>query len=604
MNSNKIITNILKNKYKLEQISNLKVNYGRYQNLSFDDFITKYQMEGEKKIELFNKLFEYGYPINHKHYNYYKKFSTSDDMLEWYSQHNFISTEDLDYVAQEENFNLFNKLVSEKFSPNNIWIDKIIFLRYPGEDTIIRLYDILLSNGYEFKNNIVFYIFCTSLSYSNNKSSHYSKYSKSRPKYNSKCTYNKIIINKNDLKYLNNIGISNHDIFIKLLNSINETRLKEFPKFIIKIKEYNEFISNNFIFNIEPKKLIQLVLNNQINKYEYNLYGIINYNDIPVLSFNNFVKLYQIDYDLNVNFFESLFKSSYYISTEQLIYFLEFGKSCELVKLYTKYGFITNYQNKILTIAIFNNSKLFDDIFSIIFNQDEINFLSENNKNKFMEYIQDGFIVKNINQNNNMVEYKFNQNYIDYDKILLKKNFFNYIDNDLLIENSDSDSDSEPNSNPDSEPDSNSDSDSNSNSNSDFNSNSNSDSKIKEIEDKDNNECEKIINLYNILFKNGYEIKNNLIFYNLCLNLFLISKKNYKNNHKINKYLPIIIENNNFKNFLDKKNILISNDDLEIGKELLITRENLTENFTYCYELNSTFMDKNNYPNFIIRTKY
>ena len=74
MDSNKVISNILKNKYKLDQLTNIKVNYGRYQDLLFDDFVTKYQIEGEKKIELFNKLFDIGYPINNSHYNYHNKF--------------------------------------------------------------------------------------------------------------------------------------------------------------------------------------------------------------------------------------------------------------------------------------------------------------------------------------------------------------------------------------------------------------------------------------------------------------------------------------------------------------------------------------------------
>lgn len=444
----------------------------------------------------------------------------------------------LSNILYNENFKLLNDLLIEGLDPNDPIFDTIIFEKYYGENIIINYFDILLEHGYEFKNNIIFYIFCVNLSYSKLNYDYYINFYPES--YKKKPT---IKIYQSDIDNLISLQIKKLNIIDKLKEQINIKKKKIFPKFIIDNDlidqdEDSEVLKSLPIISIDTEQMnwtdfIKKIINNEISLNNLDNLDInINYLDLTNISWTEFIKKYQLNSNIQIDFYVHLFSQKYELDYDFLIYFLEFGKSFELLDLYICQGLID--YNQIMLMGIFGNYEFFNYVFSIKFK----------NNNKF----------------------SFDANYFGYDKIALKNTFFNY--NDLTIK-------------------------------------SNID--LEYSCDYDNEQILqdnypaniKIIKLYNILLNNNYKIKNNIVFYVLCINICsLLLDENIKEEEI--KTIKELANNKEFKEYSLKEIITISDIDLEIGKKLLIPRIKLLNIFKYKISYNKTIK----MPKFIFHVKF
>ena len=86
-------------------------------------------------------------------------------MIEWFINNEYIDIRNLIDEATCENYNLFETLINCGIDSNNEKIDEIAFYSYSQENSLLKLYNILLNSEYEIKNNIIFYILCKDISY-------------------------------------------------------------------------------------------------------------------------------------------------------------------------------------------------------------------------------------------------------------------------------------------------------------------------------------------------------------------------------------------------------------------------------------------------------
>ena len=474
-------------------------------------------------------------------------------------------------IVYSEDFKSFNNLLIEGLDSNDTFIDTIIFERYPGENTIIKIYDILFDHGYKFKNNIIFYIFCVYLSYSKYTYQYYLDFypeickNKKRPK---------IQINQEDIENLLLLGINKSIIIERLQEEINTKKSKLFPQFDILPNIYEisktdtKLTSNSNI--LDYNDFINEIINNKICLDNIETTLSINYLNLLNISWKDFIREYQLEPDIQINFYIQLFLQNYQLDSDFLIYFLKNGNSLELLDLYISEGFFTYNQNKIMTIAVFSNYKFFNYIFNLKFivNDKYYKKIINDSQNNLENLINKNFIKQNILINDlDMIQtYSFDPNYIEYDRIALKDNFFDY--NNLTNE---SEIDLEYNCDYDNE----------------------------QIISSNYSGDIRIIQLYNILFDYDYKIKNNIVFYVLCLNITsLLSNKNISEKHV--KIINELVNKKEFKIFTTKKIIPISNVYLDIGKKILIPRIKLLNKLKY--KINNDCGIK--LPKFIFRIKF